>query len=128
MNAEVTANTDDAGEEKKEEKERLPFLEAARKVLLASIGAMALAQEEMEDFVNKLIERGEIAEKDGKKLVHELVEKRRKRSQEAEEEVARRVRETLDRMSIPTKADFEKLSASITALAQKIDELKQTRK
>ncbi len=37
-----------------------PLVEAARKVLLASIGAVALAQEEVEDFVHKLVERGEI--------------------------------------------------------------------
>ncbi|NIV98032.1 poly(hydroxyalkanoate) granule-associated protein, partial [Candidatus Saccharibacteria bacterium] len=39
-----------------------PFVEATRKVLLASVGAVALAQDEAEDFVNKLIERGQIAE------------------------------------------------------------------
>jgi hypothetical protein len=43
-----------------------PLLESARKVLMAAIGAVALAQDEIEAFINRLIERGEIAEKDGK--------------------------------------------------------------
>ena len=37
--------------------------EMARKVMLATIGAVALAQEEAEAFIKKLIDRGEIADK-----------------------------------------------------------------
>jgi hypothetical protein len=35
-----------------------PMLETAHKVLLAGIGVIALTQEEVEKFVNKLVERG----------------------------------------------------------------------
>jgi len=105
-----------------------PFFDAARKVLLASIGVVAVAQDELEDFVEKLIDRGEIAEKDGKKLLKEMVEKRKKRSQEVEEEMSRKVRETMEHMNIPTRGDLEKLSSSITALSKKIDELAKSRK
>jgi len=52
--------------------EQNPLLDAVRKVLLAGIGAFALGKEEIEDFVDKLIERGEIAEKDGLKGLEEL--------------------------------------------------------
>ena len=80
-----------AGEEKKvneaADEGANPLLEAVRKVLLASIGAVALAQDEIEDFVNKLVERGEIAEKDGKKLVRDLKERRKKESEKAEAEL-----------------------------------------
>ena len=112
----------------KEEKQHSAFFEASRKVLLASIGAMAVAQDELEDFINKLIERGEIAEKDGRQLIREMMEKRKKRSQEIEEEMSRKVRETLERMNIPTRVYLEKLSSSIAALSQKIDELTKSHK
>jgi polyhydroxyalkanoate synthesis regulator phasin len=109
-----------------EEPERKALLEAARKVLLAGIGAVALAQEEIEDFVNKLIERGEIAEKDGRQLVRDVVEKRRKKTQEAEHELDKHIEELLDRMNVPTKADIADLSAKIATLTKKVDELKKT--
>jgi poly(hydroxyalkanoate) granule-associated protein len=112
----------------KDEKWRSPFYEASRKVMLASIGAIALAQDELEDFIDKLIERGEIAEKDGNKLMHEVREKRKKRAQEMEQEMSRKVRETMERMNIPSRADLEKLTGSITALSQKIDQLANSRK
>jgi len=122
--------TGTVSEEPKEKakKEHSPFFEAARKVLLASVGVVAVAQDELEDFVEKLIDRGEIAEKDGKKLLREMIEKRKKRSQEVEEEMSRKVKETMEHMNIPTRGDLEKLTSSIAALSKKIDELVKSRK
>ncbi len=107
-----------------DEAERSPLLDAARKVLLAGMGAVALAQEEMEDFVNKLVERGEIAEKDARKLMHEVKEKRKKQTLKAQEQLDKQVEELLTRMNVPTKADIDALSAKIAALSQKMDGLK----
>jgi poly(hydroxyalkanoate) granule-associated protein len=107
------------------EEERNPFVDVTRKVLLASIGAVALAQEEIESFVNKLVERGEIAEKDGKKLVTDVMEKRKKEAAKAEDQLDNRVEDLLNRMNVPTKSDIDALSAKITALTKKVDELKK---
>ena len=102
-----------------------PLLEALRKVLLASIGAVALAQEEIEDFVNRLVEKGEIAEKDGKKLVHEVMDKRKKGAEKAEDEITKRIETVMERMSVPSKADIEALSEKISTLSKKVDKLKK---
>jgi poly(hydroxyalkanoate) granule-associated protein len=108
------------------QEEHKPILEAARKVLLAGIGAVALAQDEIEDFVNRLVERGEIAEKDGRKLVREVMDRRKKDADKAEDVVSKRVEEILDRMNVPTKADIEALGDKIAVLSKKVDELKKT--
>jgi poly(hydroxyalkanoate) granule-associated protein len=99
--------------------------EMLRKVLLATIGAAVIAQEEIEALVNRLVERGEIAEKDGKKLMHEMMEKRKSKTIKVEEDISKNLESVLDRMSIPSKADVEALSQKITALSKKIDELKK---
>jgi poly(hydroxyalkanoate) granule-associated protein len=96
-----------------------------RKVLLVGMGAMALTQEEVEKFVNKLVERGEIAEQDGKKLLHDVSEKRKKDASKAQAELDKRVEDLLGRMNVPTKADIDALSGKITELSKKVDELKQ---
>jgi len=116
-------------EEAAEETEGSRLLALTRKVLLAGVGAVALAQEEIESFVNKLVERGEIAEKDGKKLVREVMEKRKKETEKATEkagdELDKRMEDLLTRMNVPTKSDVEALSTKITALTKKVDELKK---
>jgi len=101
------------------------LISLARKVMLATVGAVALAQEEAETFIQKLIDRGEIAEKDGRKLISDLQEKRKAKVQAADEELDARVTSVLERMNVPTKSDIDDLSAKITALTEKIDELKE---
>ena len=100
--------------------------EMARKVMLATIGAVALAQEEAEAFIKKLIDRGEIAEQDGRKMMDDLKDKRKKKTKEAEDELDSRVSQILERTGVPTKSDIDALSDKITALTKKIDELKET--
>jgi poly(hydroxyalkanoate) granule-associated protein len=107
-----------------EEVESNPLLGMAHKVLLAGIGAVALTQAEIERFVAKLVERGEIAEQDGKRLVSDVMERRKKEAKRAEEELDKRLEDLLGRMNVPTKADLDGLSAKISALSKKVDELK----
>ncbi len=128
--------------------ERNPLVVAAHKVLLASVGAAALAQEEIEDFVNRLVERGTIAEADGRRMVKDVLDQRRKQMERAGEraqematevrtgltegprrladDLEQRIESVLARMNIPTKEEIETLTAKITALTHKVDELKKT--
>ncbi len=119
----MTAETKKAKADNTVEEVHGPLYEASRRVLLASIGAIALAQDEIEDFVEKLVERGEIAEKDGKKLVREVIDKRKKDVSKAEDELNKRIDEVVVRMDVPTKADIDALGDQIDELSNKVDAL-----
>jgi poly(hydroxyalkanoate) granule-associated protein len=105
------------------------LLETARRVLMAGVGVVVLAQEEIEEFVNKLIERGEIAEKDGRKLINEVIENRKNQAQETkqatQEEFDKRLESILDRLNVPTRGDIDKLNTKVTELTAKVEELKK---
>jgi len=107
--------------------EETSILESLRRVLLASVGVVALTIEEIGELVDKLVERGEIAEQEGKKLVSELKEKRRKKTDQTEFIASDRMREMMDKMDIPSKSDIEELSAKIADLSKKVDELKKAK-
>ena len=104
------------------------LLSGLRRVLMAGVGAVALTQEQIEDFVGKLVERGEIADGDARKLVSDVIDRRKKTLQEsskrAEEGVDRRIEGLLARMNIPSKSEIEILSEKISVLSRKVDELK----
>jgi polyhydroxyalkanoate synthesis regulator phasin len=119
--AEAAAITEDAIAAVEAASERNSLFDMARKVMLAAMGGWALAWNEAEDFVNRLVERGEIAEQDGRTLLREMAEKRsaRKPVQSGP------VEEVLDRMDIPSKADIEALGAKIAELTAKVEELKR---
>lgn len=96
------------------------FSELARKIFLAGVGAAALAHEEAEAFIKRLIEKGEIAENDGVTILKNLRNKRRKRVEDA---LDKRISIILERLDIPTQSDYETLTKKITELTQKLDEI-----
>jgi len=104
------------------------FLGNLRRVLLAGVGAVVLTQEEVEAFVNKLVERGEIANKDGRRLINDIIrrpqKRMRNRTEKAEEEIDRRIERLITRLNIPTKAEIQSLNDRIAELSRKVDELK----
>lgn len=115
-----------------------------RKVLQASVGAFALTVDEVEEFVARLVERGEIAEQDGRKLITDVLARRRSEAETATEKVGEKVQEQtsrqwsraeamldhqidsiLARLNVPSKSDIEALSSKIGELAEKVDALRQ---
>jgi poly(hydroxyalkanoate) granule-associated protein len=107
------------------EKAQSQMVEMLRKVMLATMGAAVIAQEEIEALINRLIERGEIAEKDGKKLMHEMMDKRKSKAVKIEDEINKNIADVLERMNIPNRTDIDALSQKINGLSKKIDELKK---
>jgi len=103
-----------------EEKKASPVLAPLRKVVLASIGAVAVAQEEAEDLINKLVERGEIAREEGRRLMDDMVAKRREKTQA---QFDARVGAALDKMNVPTKADLKGVEKKLDELNSKLDKL-----
>jgi polyhydroxyalkanoate synthesis regulator phasin len=108
-----------AEEEKDQTRSRFGLYELSRKVLLAGVGAAVLAQEELDRFVDRLVEHGELAEKDARKLVREVLDRREKMEKERQLE-----RERI-RASRVTKADVEAMTARINELQKQIEELKK---
>lgn len=102
------------------------MFEMVRRMMLAAIGAAVIAEEEIEALVNRLVERGEIAEKDGRKLVKEMNEKRKTKTSSLSDEITKNVEGVLKRMNIPSKSDVEALDEKINGLSTKIDGLKKS--
>ncbi len=94
--------------------------EALHRVMLAAVGTVGLVQDELEHFVNKAVERGEIAEKEARKTVREVTDKRKG----AEKEVDKRFEDMLVKLNIPTKNDITALNDKIADLAKKVESLK----
>ncbi|MBI3725990.1 phasin family protein [bacterium] len=118
-----------------ESSKREPFTDLVRKIALASVGAVVLAQEEIEDFIGKLVQKGELAEKDGKTLVQDLIAKRQQDAASAKtatNAVTTAIDSTVDKVlhkiNIPTKTDVEELAKKIEEIDKKIEALAAARK
>ncbi len=105
---------------------RSSLYETTRLVLLAGVGAISLAQEEINVFLDRLVERGEMAEADARKLVREVVERRDKLEKERRQQVveARRAAQPAH-SAAATRADIDALTARIADLTRQIEELRK---
>lgn len=104
------------------------LFEGLRKLLLASIGAVAITRDEAEAFINKLVARGELAQKDAESLISELRTRLRGSNvqvEQAEERVENGIEQLLNRLNIPSKRDIDDLSAKIAQLTARVDELRK---
>lgn len=104
------------------------LVEGLRRLLLASVGAVAMTFDEAEGFVNKLVERGELAQKDGEKLLRELRGKLRQgrpQVREVGERVEQGMEDFLNRLNIPSKRDIDELSAKIAQLSARVEDLRK---
>jgi poly(hydroxyalkanoate) granule-associated protein len=108
-----------------------PLVDGVRRLMLAAVGAVAMTRDEMEQFVNRLVDRGEIAERDAKSLVNDVMSRRKRdvesAADEAEARVETRLEQVLNRMNIPSKRDIDELSDKIAQLSARVEELKKSR-
>ena len=126
----------------------LQVFEVMRKLLLAGFGAFALPREEAEGLLNRLVERGEIAQKDAQRIMDETMARFRSVAQPQTTQVESTVNtltsnvtsqvsgltsqvesnleQFLNRLNIPSKRDIDELSAKIAQLAARVEELRRT--
>lgn len=105
-----------------EETRKSAFYQTTRKLMLAAMGTASLAQDEMENFFNRMVERGEMAESDARKLIREMMDRREKLEKE------KHAHDQKSRVVGASKADVDALAARIAELTQQIEELKKDKK
>ncbi|MCU0494551.1 MAG: phasin family protein [Chloroflexaceae bacterium] len=140
MSEEIEVNVRQIEEQPKNES-AAQVLEVLRRLVLAGVGALALSRDEAESFIKRLVDRGEIAQKDGEKLLHETMEKFGKQAPKVElpkmempkfsagninEQIENNLEQFLNRLNIPSKRDIDELSAKIAQLAARVEELRRT--
>lgn len=95
-----------------------------RKVVLASVGAVGVAQDELNALIDRMVERGELTEKDARKLANDVQKEVNKRRKGGQTKAEREMEGMLEKLNIPSKADIEDLTAQVEVLSKRIEELK----
>ncbi len=96
------------------------MIDLLKKTLLAGVGAAALTREKVEGLVDELVKKGEIASKEGPKLVKDLLQESQKAKKELEERVEEATQKALKKLRLATRAEVEELKAKLEELEGKI--------
>ncbi len=106
-----------------QEVRRRPLRDMLQKVLFAGIGAAALTRDEVEAFVNRMVQRGDIPADEAEAVVEDVMTTSKKQAARLDAEVDKRVKVALKQGDVPTVEDIEDLNAKIAALQRKVEEL-----
>ncbi len=96
-----------------------------KKSLLAGLGAVDFSVEKVREAVDHLVERGELTAEQGRKVIDELVERGKKDSQDLGKRIDKGVRNALERITVVTKPQFDKLDARITKIEAQVRILRE---
>lgn len=105
------------------EEEEMTFFDVVRSALLAGFGV----QEKVREFIDELVKKGELSESQGAKLVKEWTEKADKSSEQFTKSLSDIVAKTMEKMTLPTREDIEKLDRKIEDLSARISRMEGTR-
>jgi polyhydroxyalkanoate synthesis repressor PhaR len=97
-------------------------ISSLRQRLESPLGFLRQVDEEIEERIQALIQRGELAEEHGKKLRDQLLDHSPLRGSTAYKN-EEKLKQIIQEQGVPTNEDFQKLSDQIEALAEKINQL-----
>lgn len=94
-----------------------------KKAMYMGVGLAELTRDKLEEFSREMIEKGELSEKEGRRLVDEMLRKSEEARKSLEKKVDATVEKALGRINIATRNDLEelekKLNRKIAALKAK---------
>jgi len=90
-----------------------------RKLILSGIGVFAFTQEKIEELVEELAKKGEIAWGEKEDLLKELIEKGEQQKAEIERKIGEKVEKILSRINVASKDDIKRLEKKIDELGRK---------
>jgi poly(hydroxyalkanoate) granule-associated protein len=106
---------------------RNPVVSGIQSALRASMGVFSMGREEAESVINRLVEKGELTEIDGKRILANLFDRPKQGVRQINDKVSTKVDESiisvLNLMNVPSRSDLQTLSEKINDLAEKVDEL-----
>lgn len=95
--------------------------ELLKKIVSLGLGAMLVSKDKAEEVVNELVKKGELGQEEGKTLVSELIEKGEASVNELEEKIEKIVKSVTEKLSLPTRREFNDLKAELEELKEKVN-------
>lgn len=87
-----------------------------KKTMLFGAGLASMTREKMEKFVDEMVKKGEISEKEGRDLLDDLIDRSKKARQDFEEGVGKAVAKAMKKLNIPQRGEIDELRARIEEL------------
>jgi len=97
------------------------MMDFVKKTYLAGLGLASLTGEKIEEIVEELVKKGEVAEQDRKKLIEELIAKGREQREQLSETVKDSVQKVVNELKVPRRDQYEELLKRVEELEKMVN-------
>lgn len=91
-----------------------------KKTYLAGLGLVSMTTEKVEELVDDLIKRGEVAEKDRSKAVNDIINRVQEEQDKLYQTVRDYVKKVVHDMGLPTRDEYIELQKQIAELEREL--------
>ena len=102
--------------------------ESVRKLGLIGAGLWAITEDRINELVKELVDKGDINKEEGKKVVQDMPEERKKQKLDLEKKISEKVQESISKIDVFTKKDMSELESRIQTLEEEIQKIKNKEK
>ena len=102
--------------------------ESVRKLGLIGAGLWAITEDRINELVKELVNKGDINKEEGKKVVQDMLEERKKQKLDLEKKISEKVQESISKIDVFTKKDMSELESRIQTLEEEIQKIKNKEK
>lgn len=102
--------------------------ESIRKLGLIGAGLWAITEDRINDIVKELVDKGDINKEEGKKVVQDMLEERKKQKLDLEKKISEKIQESISKADMFTKKDMRELESRIQTLEDEIQRIKNKEK
>ena len=95
------------------------MFETLDKLMLAGLGAVSMTRERAEKIFDEYVSRGKVEKEQRTGFVKAVMDAADKNREELEKLIAKEVRETVERLNLPTHEDVERLEQKIDKLIER---------
>ena len=98
-------------------------MQFGKNTYLFGLGTVATMEDQMRDVVDRMVDKGEAVDKEGKTLVGKMTGKAKEFGKAMEDGVEDTVSTTLNRAGVPSRKEIRTLIARVEELTEKVDTL-----
>ncbi len=89
------------------------MIDLLKKTILAGVGLAAMTKDKVEELAEELTEKGELSEKEAKKLVDDLLKRSKRARKDLDKKMENVVMKVLKKLDVATKKDIARLDKKI---------------
>jgi len=102
--------------------------ESIRKLGLIGAGLWAVTEDKINDLVKELVDKGDISKEEGKKVIQDMLDERKKQKLDLEKKISEKIQESISKADVFAKKDMHELQSRIETLEDEIQRIKNKEK